>query len=259
VEKLIQATPEVETYSRRTGLSLGGHITEANEGDFFIKLKAQPRRGLAEVMDELRDTIHAHVAGLDIEMAKLMEDMIGDLTAVPQPIEIKLYGDDGELLINTAQKVAEELGKINGIVDINNGVIPAGDALIIQIKPKQAALEGLTASDIQLALNAYLTGTIATQLQQSNKLLNVRVWLPQKDRLNNYQLQRLPIRTVDNRLIPLSRVADIIIEQGQPQIHRDNLKRMVAITARLNGRDLGGAIADIESLLNKPQVLPKTI
>ncbi|MFZ2727848.1 MAG: efflux RND transporter permease subunit [Methylococcaceae bacterium] len=259
VEKLIQATPEVETYSRRTGLSLGGHITEANEGDFFIKLKAPPRRHLEEIMDELREQVLTHVAGLEIEMAKLMEDMIGDLTAVPEPIEIKLYGDDEQLLINTAEKVAEELANINGIVDINNGVIPAGDALIIQIKPKQAALEGLTASDIQLALNAYLTGTIATQLQENNKLVNLRVWLPQKDRLNNYQLQRLPIRTLDNRLIPLSRVADIITQEGQPQIHRDNLKRMVAITARLSGRDLGGAIADIESLLNKPQVLPKTM
>jgi CzcA family heavy metal efflux pump len=256
VETLIQATPEVATYSRRTGMSLAGHITEANEGDFFIKLKPLPRRNLAQVMDELRDKIHSHVAGLDIEMAKLMEDMIGDLTAVPQPIEVKLYADDGLLLTQVAEKVAGKISKINGIVDINNGVIPAGDALIIQIKPEQAALAGLSANDIQQALNAYLTGTIATQLQEGNKMLNLRVWLPEKNRTNGYQLQRLPIRTLDGHLIPLQRVADLLVETGQVQIHRDNLKRMVAITARLNGRDLGSAISEIEKILNQPDMLP---
>jgi multidrug efflux pump subunit AcrB len=156
VESLIQRIPEVETYSRRTGLSLGGHITEANEGDFFIKLKPLPRRSLDEIMDNIRTLVRAHVPGLDIEMAKLMADMIGDLTAVPQPIEVKLYADDTELLTSVAEKVALEMRKISGMVDINNGVIPSGDALTIRVLPEKAALAGLSVDEIKLALNAYL-------------------------------------------------------------------------------------------------------
>jgi multidrug efflux pump subunit AcrB len=259
VESIIQHTPEVETYSRRTGLSLGGHITEANEGDFFIKLKPLPRRSLDDIMDDIRTQVLIHVPGLDIEMAKLMADMIGDLTAVPQPIEIKLYADDGELLTTVAEKVAQALAKITGVVDINNGVIPAGDALTIRVSTEKAALAGLSVDEIKLALNAYLTGTVATQLQEGIKMLNLRVWLSESERTNSYALKKLPIRTVGGQWVPLDRVAEIITETGQAQIHRDNLKRMVAVTARLNGRDLGSAIAAIEQALSRPDMLPRGV
>ena len=93
VESVLQETPEVQTYSRRTGLQLGGGVTEANTGDFFIRLKPFPRRGIEEVMDDVRTEIEKHIPGLQIETLQLMEDLIGDLTSVPQPIEIKLYSD----------------------------------------------------------------------------------------------------------------------------------------------------------------------
>ena len=99
VEAILRATPEVETYSRRTGLQLGGGLTEANMGDFFVRLKPLPRRDIETVMNEVRKKVEGQVPGLEIELAQLMEDLIGDLTAVPQPIEIKLYSDDGNLLL----------------------------------------------------------------------------------------------------------------------------------------------------------------
>lgn len=259
VETIIQNTPEVETYSRRTGLSLGGHITEANEGDFFVKLKPLPRRPLAEVMDDMRQQVLVHVPGLEIEMAKLMEDMIGDLTAVPQPIEIKLYADDGGLLATLAEKIAKGLEKIPGIVDINNGVVPSGDALNINIFRDKAALEGVTVEDVRLALNNYLTGAISTQIQQGIKMVNVRLWIPEGERSTVSALEKLHIRALDGHLIPLKRIAEITHEAGQAQIHRDNLKRMVAITARINGRDLGSTIAEITQVLDQPTMLPREV
>jgi multidrug efflux pump subunit AcrB len=259
VETIIQQTPEVDTYSRRTGLSLGGHITEANEGDFFIKLKPLPRRGLEGIMSDLRSQVLTHVPGLDVEMAKLMEDMIGDLTAVPQPIEIKLYADNGELLSSAAEKVAEAIGKIDGVVDINNGVIPAGDALNIHVYPEKAALAGLSIDEVKLALNNFLTGPIATQVQEGIKMLNVRVWVPETERANRFELKNLPIRTASGQFVPLQRLAEITAETGQPQIHRENLKRMVAVTARLEGRDLGSTIADIEQTLHQVNMLPHAV
>jgi len=259
VEEIIQKTPEVATYSRRTGLSLGGHITEANEGDFFIQLKPLPRRALDEVMDNIRQQVATHVVGLDIEMAKLMEDMIGDLTSVPEPIEIKLYANDGELLIKLAETIAQKLEKITGIVDINNGVIPAGDAMNIRVLRDKAALDSLTIEEVKLALNAYMTGTVSTQLQEGEKMLDLRVWIPESDRATDYALNKLRIRATDGHLVPLQRVAEITTEIGQPQIHRDNLKRMVAVTARISGRDLGSTIAEIIQTLDQPDLLPRGV
>ena len=259
VEVILRQNPEVETYSRRTGLSLGGHITEANEGDFFVRLKPLPRRGLDEVMDAVREQVLSKVPGLDIEMAKLMEDMIGDLTAVPEPIEIKLYSDDGEVLATLAEKVVHELEKTPGVVDINSGVIPAGDALNIRVLRDKAALDGLSVEDVNLALNSYLIGATPTQVQEGLKMVNVRVWIPESERSTRNVLNNLRIRAPDGHWVPLQRIAVIAVETGQAQIKRDNLKRMVAVTARISGRDLGSTIADITKVLDQPDMLPREV
>src|SRR5207248_6429294 len=117
VESIWQETPEVQTYSRRTGLQLGGGITEANIGDFFVRLKPFPRRGIEEVMDGVREEIEMHVPGLQIELLQLMEDLIGDLTSVPQPIEIKLYSDDEATLHTLAPKLADTISKVKGVIE----------------------------------------------------------------------------------------------------------------------------------------------
>ena len=259
VEDILQSTTEVETYSRRTGLSLGGHITEANEGDFFVRLKPLPRRSLEDVMTTVRVQVLTKVPGLDIEMAKLMEDMIGDLTAVPEPIEIKLFSDDGALLTTLAEKVTHELEKIPGVVDINSGVIPAGDALNIHVLRDKAALDGLSVEDVNLALNNYLTGATPTQIQEGIKMINVRVWIPESERSTINALNNLRIRASDGHWVPLKRIAEITAETGQAQIKRDNLKRMVAVTARISGRDMGSTIADMIKVLDQPDILPRDI
>ncbi len=259
VEKILHNTPEVDTYSRRTGNSLGGHITEANQGDFFVRLKPLPRRSQDEVMDSIRDQVTAKVPGLSIELAKLMEDLIGDLTAVPQPIEVKLYSNDGKLLEQLANKVAVALNKIPGVVDLNNGVIPAGDALSIRVLRDKAALEGLSPADVQQTLNNYLAGTITTQLQEGPKMVNLRVWIPANERSTVRALDHLRIRSPDGHWVPLKRIAEITTETGQAQIARDNLKRMVAVTARISGRDMGSTIADVIKILDQPGMLPKDV
>ncbi|WP_031432470.1 efflux RND transporter permease subunit [Methylomarinum vadi] len=259
VERILRETPEVETYSRRTGNSLGGFITEANEGDFFVRLKPLPRRSLDDVMDGLREQISHNVPGLDIELAKLMEDLIGDLTAVPQPIEVKLYADDGKLLKELANKVAAALEKITGVVDLNNGVIPAGDAYNIQVLRDKAALEGLSPDTVKQTLNAYLSGIVTTQLQEGPKMLNLRVWIPANERGSLRALDRLRIRSPDGHWVPLKRVAQISPENGQAQITRDNLKRMIAVTARISGRDMGSTIADVIHALESPGMLPHDV
>ncbi|MBV9491487.1 MAG: efflux RND transporter permease subunit, partial [Verrucomicrobia bacterium] len=93
VEGILRETPETQTYSRRTGLGLGGDLNEPNSGDLFVRLRPLPRRGIEEVMDDVRQRIEQTVPGLRVETAQLMEDLIGDLTSVPQPIEIKLFSD----------------------------------------------------------------------------------------------------------------------------------------------------------------------
>ncbi|MER3546258.1 MAG: transporter, partial [Rhodanobacteraceae bacterium] len=256
VEAIIRANPYVDTYSRRTGLQLGGGLSEANIGDYFIRLKNGSRPPIEAVMDEIRTKVERQVPGLHINLAQLMEDLIGDLTEVPQPIEIKLFADDANMLNATAKKVALQIGKINGVVGVLDGVVPAGDALEVRVDPVKAALSGVDPQSVARQVAAAAAGTVAAQLPQGPKMVGVRVWLPPSSRARIEQLEKLPISDGNGHVFPLARVASFTAQHGQPEIDRENLKRMVAVTGRISGRDLGSTIQDVKKVLDARNELP---
>lgn len=259
IEAILRANPNVQTYSRRTGAGLGGDLNEPNAGDFFVRLKSGNREPIETVMEEIRSSISAQEPGVDIELAQLMEDLIGDLTAVPQPVQIKIYSDNHAVLDDTAQKVAARIGKIPGIVDIDPGIHPAGDALEVRIRPDAAAAEGMDPQSIAQVVSQMVDGDVATQFQQGPKTIGVRVRAGGSMKLTDTALGQLLIRAPDGHLFPLKRVAKRVVLTGQPEITRDNLKQMVAVTARIDGRDLGSSIADVQRALGEPGLLPSGV
>ncbi len=247
VEALIKATPEVDTWSRRTGAGLGGDLSEPNVGDYFVRLKSGSRRPIDDVMNELRTRIEARVPGITFEMAQLMEDLIGDLTGVPQPIEVKLFGSDIPGLIAMADAVAADLGKVPGIVDVRSGVNPAGDALNVRVDRIKAALEGVDPAQVTTTAETYLTGQVITKVPTAVKEIGIRVWSPPVMRGTQLDFAALPIRAPDGHVFPLDRVASFERVSGQPEITRENLEPMIAVTARIEGRDLGSVAADVQA------------
>ncbi|HEV2321838.1 MAG TPA: efflux RND transporter permease subunit, partial [Gammaproteobacteria bacterium] len=259
VEGILQANPNVASYSRRTGAQLGGGVTETNTGDFFVRLKPFPRPDIETVMEQVRTAIQQKVPGLDIDLSQLMEDMIGDLTATPQPVEVKLFAEDDAVLNRTAPKVADAIGEVPGVVDVFDGVVLAGDALDVQVDPRKAALAGVDPESVTQQLQGYVEGTVATQVPQTVKFVGIRVWAPRTLRARTDQLAELPIRAADGRVFPLGRIATVTPVTGQPEIDREDLKRMVSVTARITGRDLGSTIADIKKVLATPGLVPGTV
>lgn len=256
VETILQDEPAVETYSRRTGAQLGGGLTEANEGDFFVRLKPLPRAPIDQVMDAVRGEIESKVPGLEVEMALLMEDLIGDLTAVPQPIEIKLYGDRPDEIMSVAQRVATAVSKIAGVVEVKDGIVQAGDAINVIVDRDKAALEGINPDGVTRQLDAWFNGLVTTQVQETVKLIGVRLWVPEVARDRASAIEQIWLRAPDGHRFPLKRIASVSVETGQPQITRDNLKRMVAVTGRISGRDLGSTIRDVKATLSSPGMMP---
>ncbi len=256
LEKILQSIPEVRSYSRRTGLQLGQGVTEANEGDYFVRLNPPPRRPISEVMDEVRERVEQRVPGVDIELAQLMEDLIGDLTAVPQPIEIELFGAAPADLRTAAAQVADRVGKIPGVVDVKSGVVLAGDAIDIRVNRLKAERLGLDPEEVTRLAEVAVGGVVTTQVQRGEKMVGIRVWTEPDLRSSLERIRNLPLLAKSGTRVRLGRVATLTRQVGQPQITRDNMKTMVAVTGRISGRDMGSVMQDVKRAVGKMSLPP---
>jgi multidrug efflux pump subunit AcrB len=256
VEDLLRETPEVESYSRRTGLQLGLSITEPNTGDFLVKLKPGHTRPTEAVADELRQAIESSEPALQIEFAGILTDLIGDLTSSPAPVEIKLFSEDAGALHVKAGEVEAAIRKVPGVVDSFNGVVVSGPAITFNIDPQRAARFGVATADIASAMTTAMSGDAASSILQQGRLINVRVIFPPAARSSLESLRSLQIRSSSGVPFRLDQVAEVDYDKGQTEIAREGLRQFVAVTARLSGTDLGSAISQIKTQLAHSVKLP---
>ena len=256
VEEMLMKTPEIESYSRRTGLEMGLFVTEPNTGDFAVKLKPGHKRATEEVISDLREQIAESEAALEVEFVGIVPDVIGDLQGNPEPIEIKLFSEDAAALESKADEVEAAIKKIHGIVDTNNGVVVSGPAITFKIDPQRAARFGVTADDIAKTATAAMTGDEASFILQQDRVIKLRVIFPPDVRTSLDKVKALQVRSSSGQLFRIDQVAAIEFEKGQTEIGRDNLRQTVAVTGRLEGRDLGTAIGEIRNQLNNEVKLP---
>jgi hydrophobe/amphiphile efflux-1 (HAE1) family protein len=256
VEELLLKTPEVESYSRRTGLEMGLFVTEPNRGDYAVKLKPGHQRPTAKVIDDLRKTIESSEPSLEIEFVGIVPDVIGDLQGNPEPIEIKLFSEDEQALQQKADEIETAIKKVQGVVDTANGVIVSGPAITFNIDPQRASRFGVTATDIANTVTTAMSGDAASSILQRDRLIAVRVIFPPDVRTSLDKVRALQVRSSSGALFRLDQVADIEYEKGQTEIERDGLRQSVAVTGRLEGKDLGTAIAEIKKVLAKEVKLP---
>ena len=256
VEELLMKTPEVESYSRRTGLEMGLFVTEPNTGDFAVKLKPGHKRSTQEVISELREQIAEAIPTLDTEFVGIVPDVIGDLQGNPEPIEVKLFSEDAAALQSAAEEVEAAIQKVDGVVDTLNGVVISGPAVTFRIDPLRASQFGVTANDVASTITTAMSGDASSSILQQDRLIKVRVIFPANVRTSLDNVKGLQVRSSTGQLLRLDQVADIEIEKGQVEIERENLRQMVAVTGRLEGRDLGTAIGQIREQLAQNVKLP---
>jgi multidrug efflux pump subunit AcrB len=250
LERLVAATPEVAAFSRRTGSELGLFATEQNKGDVLVRLRprAQRARSAEEIIDGLRRQAHDALPGVGVEFTQLLQDMLGDLEGAAAPIEIKVFGDDPEVLGGIARQVAPLLSQVPGVVDVV-GVERGNPEVTWEIDPVAAGRLGLSVEQVASQLAAGWLGDASTELRLPDRTIPVRVRYPDRDRLDPGRLGSTPVRGPDGALAPLSSLARPVAANGQSVLAREDLRQMALVTARLEGRDLGGAVAAIRSRL----------
>ena len=250
VEQMLREIPEVESTSRRTGLELGlAAVTEANRGDIAVKLKSKRSRSGEEIISELRARVEKEEPGLDVEYVQVLQDMIGDLSNAPEPVQIKLFSPDPTLLAVWAPKLGDAIHDIKGVVDVRNGIenTISGPATVFQVDPTVAARAGFTPEEVAVNASAILEGEpAATPVIQQDIAYTVRVRYPEVNRGTLAAMSNTLLNSASGNTATLGSVADIKELPGQTEIRRENLQRDVAVTARLEGLDLGSGIAAVQ-------------
>lgn len=255
VEDVLLKTPEVAAIQRRTGSELGLFATPSNSGDVLVRLKGRGQRSRSseEVITDLRDKLHEAVPGLDIEFVQLLQDMLGDLEGNPTPIEVKVFGDDANVLAELSGQMEEMLGKVQGVVDIV-GVQSGNPEVTWRIDAVGAGRLGLTVADVSQQLSSAWLGEVATDYLALDRNIPVRVRYPDAVRFDGGRLGQTPVRGVDGRTAPVSALASLVPSTGQTVLSRENLRQMVLVSARLEGRDLGSAVAEITAKLQRTKL-----
>ena len=277
-EKIILAHPEVESYSRRTGTQMGFRTVTPNFGDYSIQLRRDHQTPSPEVIDQLRRAIAATQPALTIDFGQRIADLLGDLMSTPSPVQVKIFGPDQATLERLARQAGVLMKKVPGLADVEDGLIVAGPSIVFRPDLGKLALYRLTPTDFQNQLNV-LTGGVTLgpaagqgsvspaqaasfggiqvgQIQDGEQLRPV---LLRASNFADNSLARLRQQVVflpDGTTKPLEFFTQITLEPGEIELRREDLRSVVSLTARLNGRDLGSAVADIQAQLAKNLALP---
>jgi CzcA family heavy metal efflux pump len=251
VEQILRDTPEVAITSRRTGLQMGlAAVTEANTGDFTVLLKSKRSRPIDDIMADVRDEIKKTEPELDVEFVQVLQDMIGDLSNSPEPIQIKLFSNDQALLNQLGPKVQDAIGKIPGVVDTQNGVdnTVSGPATSFEVSPVLAARFGFTPMEVAEDSTAILDGLPTTDpLIVNGRPYTVRIRLPKENRDSLAAIENTVFNSSTGHTATLGSMAQITQLPPQNEIRKENLQQLVVVTGRLEGSDLGTAMTKVRS------------
>ena len=257
MEKIINKVPEVEAYSRRTGTQMGFFITEPNTGDYLIQLKKKRDRSTEEVIADIRKQVESTQPALVIDFGQVIGDMLGDLMESVQPIEIKIYADNIQRLHELSAQTGEIVEKVEGAADVINGIVISGPS--VSIIPNNLALAqyGLTPQALQTQVQLGLQGAQVGSILERQQLSSVRIVYPGTAYQSVEGIKHMQIFSPSGRLIPITNLATIQVNPGDAEIQRENLQSMGVVTGRLENRDLGSTMKEIQQKVSSQVNLPQ--
>jgi CzcA family heavy metal efflux pump len=256
VEKIIIKTPEVEAYSRRTGTQMGFFITEPNRGDYLIQLKKNRSKTSNDVIDEIRAKVEATQPALRIDFGQVIGDMLGDLMSSVSPIEVKVFGNNQAELQKTARQVAAIVEKVKGTADVFDGIVLAGPEINIEPNYVQLAQYGITPNDLQFQMQTALEGNVVGSLLESERQTPIRLIYSNGQKRSLEDIKQLKIFLPNGQAIPITNLVTISVQKGVAEIERENLQMMSVVTGRLDNRDLGSVMQEIQIKVSQEVHLP---
>ncbi|MAR56546.1 MAG: CusA/CzcA family heavy metal efflux RND transporter [Rickettsiales bacterium] len=271
VEKHIRQFPEVKEVFAKIGTpEVATDPMPPNIADTFVMLKPHDEwpdssKSKAELVEEI-EAVLKKVPGNNYEFTQPIQMRFNEMiSGVRSDLAIKLYGDDLDQLLASAQDIGTALQAVEGAADVK--VEQVTGLPVLSVLPDRAALDlyGLNIADVQEVVQVAMGGKEAGQVFEGDRRFDLVVRLPEHLRTDIKTLERLPIplayaeqEGADMRpdYVPLEEVANISIIYGPNQISRENGKRRVVVTSNVRGRDLGGFVEEVQQTIRQKVDLP---
>lgn len=270
---LTQKFPEIERVFARTGTAeIASDPMPPNISDGYVMLKPQKDwPDPARTRDDLLAAVQAEVArlpGQNYEFSQPIQLRFNELiSGVRSDVAVKVFGDDMEVLNESAQKIQSLLQGLEGASEVNVEQITGLPMLNVTVDRERTARYGLNVQDVQDTLATAVGGREAGLMFEGDRRFGILVRLPEVLRSDVEAIKRLPIPLPPQagqsgqaegprRFIPLSEVADFTTTPGPNQVSRENGKRRIVISANVRGRDLGGFVAEAQQRIGTQVRLP---
>ncbi len=256
-EKEIVQVPEVQAYSRRTGTEMGFFITEPNSGDYLIQLKKNRSRSTDEVIADIRKRIESTQPALRVDFGQVIGDMLGDLMTSVQPIEVKIFGTDENILHQLSQQVAAIVSNVQGTADVFDGITITGPTINIQPNNVNLAQYNISPTDFQSQLQIAIEGNVAGSVYDKNQLTDVRIMYAGSKTRSVDEIKQMQLFLPNGQLKSIASLATVQPDSGEAEIQREDMQNIGVVTARLDNSDLGTAIKNIQQQVSKKIALPQ--
>ncbi|TAH44642.1 MAG: CusA/CzcA family heavy metal efflux RND transporter [Betaproteobacteria bacterium] len=267
LERTLKGFPEVDTVFAKLGTAeIATDPMPPNVADNFVMLKPRaewpdPRRPKAELVAAMQEAVEK-VPGNNYEFTQPIQMRFNELiSGVRSDVAVKVFGDDMEVMNDTAARIAQVLQGIPGAADVKVEQTTGLPMLTVHIDRDRTARYGLNVADVQDAIATAVGGREAGVLFEGDRRFDILVRLPERLRSDLEAVRQLPLRLPGGesgaaRFIRLGDVADIESAPGPNQVSRENGKRRVVVTANVRGRDIGSFVADAEARIAQAVTVP---
>lgn len=262
IEKILMTFPEVEQVVSRIGAAeVPTDPMSMEESDVIVKLKPKSEWVTANSKDQLTDKFKealTDIAGIDYEFTQPIEMRFNELiTGVRADLAIKIFGEDLDVLYETASKIETAIQNVEGAADISVEKVAGLPQMTVEYDRKKIAKYGVNITDLNNALTMGFAGKTSGTIFEGEKQFDLVVRYDEKDRKDISNIETTSIRLPNGNTLPFSEFAKISYTKGPAKISRDNTKRRIVIGINVRNRDLESVVKDVQTIIENDITIPK--
>jgi CzcA family heavy metal efflux pump len=250
LEAILRADPAVLAFTRRTGSELGFFATAPNRGDMTVRLRplSERKASVYTVMARIRTQVESQLPGVRIEFVQILQDLIGDLAGLAEPVELKVFHPDLATAERAAGVVAKAVEPVPGLVDLFDGVQGNVPEVRVDLDPVRVSRLGLTIAAASSQVRGALFGAPAGSIREGDRLIPIRVRLADAERFSPDIVKSLPIVGPEG-WSPLGQLGTVRDTADAAELTRENLRPVVRVTGAvdLNQSNLGAVMAGVRA------------